>query len=344
MTIVSLSLRFSLKSNFVKTSLVPVFLLLATFSFSQSVSEVDSFLSKLTLVNTAPENLLSTRSCVFHSADYSAKELETIQKAFQQIGVDAIFYAESELALAGTDLKNAYTNHLARRDVRYMIFIRKQNLDFQFFFVPFTKKVWVKPVKPVWYVRSPNLQEVLLTIFHAVATTQKRQSFLINDFPERDAVMRSIIDNRNETLMVNMRSAKIAIPKMEDAAANDELEQFFKENYKIKFELVDDTISEADLAQRGDFYVLRFVHTRGSLAKEILGYDMSKSESAIATVTYPNGTLQLKMIPSETLVYKFYLKNLEDKSLYFGTKWDADVTWQDALRNHLDGYRAAGKL
>ena len=71
---------------------------------------------------------------------------------------------------------------------------------------------------------------------------------------------------------------------------------------------------------------------------------MSKSESALATVNYPNVVLQLKTIPAATSVFKFYIKNIDEDVFYLGRKWDADVTWQEALKNYVDGYRAAGKL
>ena len=84
-------------------------------------------------------------------------------------------------------------------------------------------------------------------------------------------------------------------------------------------------------------YVLCYIHTRNVVSKEILGYDMTKSESALASVTFPNDAMQLKTIPAETLVYKFYFRHIDSGNVYLGTKWDADVTWQEALRNYLKG-------
>jgi hypothetical protein len=91
-------------------------------------------------------------------------------------------------------------------------------------------------------------------------------------------------------------------------------------------------------------YTLSFIHARGKAGKEILGYDMSKAESALASVTYPNGQLQLKTIPSQTPVYKFYFRHIDSGNVYLGTKWDADITWQDALNNHIRGLKAELKI
>ena len=104
-------------------------------------------------------------------------------------------------------------------------------------------------------------------------------------------------------------------------------------------------MTERELRQKGSLYVLCFVHTRGSIAKEILGYDTSKPESAYVAVTYPEGgQQQLKNIPAETPVYKFYFKHIESGNVFLGTKWDADTSWQQALRNHLMAFKTELKV
>jgi hypothetical protein len=102
--------------------------------------------------------------------------------------------------------------------------------------------------------------------------------------------------------------------------------------------------SERDLRKQGLLYVLCYVHTRGVAAKELLGYDMSKSESALVSVTYPGDQQQLKNIPSNTPIYKFYFKHIDSGNVFFGTKWDADLTWDQALLNQLKGMNAELRL
>ena len=53
-------------------------------------------------------------------------------------------------------------------------------------------------------------------------------------------------------------------------------------------------IPEKELRKQGQLYVLGFIHTRGSVAKELLGYDMTKSESALLSVTYPEWSATAK--------------------------------------------------
>jgi hypothetical protein len=343
MTIRFLLRRFSFKSTNVRSFFFLLVLFTPRICSAQTISEETKYIFGLKRTDVAPDGLLSSRAAVLFSVEYSEKELSDIQKGFQQIGIDAVVYVESERVLAGMDLKNAYTGNFIRRDIHFLIFMSKENQEFQFFFLPMgSRNNWTRAGQSAWFLHSNTLPQILTTVYRSIVSTQKRQSFLINDYPEQGVPLKFIADNRNETMVPNLRSFKIAVPKMGDASV--ELNQFLKEKFPMNYEMTDDTVSEKDLIQKGYRYVLRYVHAGGALAKEMMGYDMSKSESALVTVTYNNGKLQLKTIPSQTLVYKFYLKDLEDRGLYFGTKWDADLTWQDALKNHLDAYRAAGRL
>jgi len=81
------------------------------------------------------------------------------------------------------------------------------------------------------------------------------------------------------------------------------------------------------------------------LRMELLGYDMSKGESALVSVTYPdNASAQLKNIPADQPVYKFYFRHIDSGDVFLGTKWDADLTWQQALKNQLKGFKIEFKI
>jgi len=336
-----------MKSTPVRFILFLVFLLLSAGAEGQLLSEEDRFLATLKLTETPPAELLSSRSAVLFSSLYSQRELEEIQKGFQQIGIDAVSYVESERALAGRDLMTVYSRYFVKRNIKFLLFMKKDKQEYQFYFVPFNATPrWTEPDPSAWFVHSVKVYGVLQTIYRSVISTQKRQNFLVNDYPERSGPFGAISTNarRDENLAPNIRVLKLAVPKTGDAGADAELEAYLKENFKVKYEMVEPNAEEKDLVQNGFIYVLRFIHAPGSLAKEILGYDMNKAESALMSASYPGGTMQLKTIPSEATVYKFYIKHIEDNIFYLGLKWDADVTWQEALKNHADGYRAAGRL
>lgn len=311
----------------------------------QSPTEDVRFLSRLKPGPAPPEGMLSSRAVVLFSPEYSQRELEEIQTGFQQIGIDAVSYVESERALAGKDMMNAYGRYFKSREIRLLVFLKKDSDAFRFNFVPFNaRSSWVDAGQTMWSVNASTLRSTMVMIFRALASAQKRQNFLINDFPERSGPLSVIGGRREEDFPQGLKVVKMAVPRFGDPEADKDLEDYLRENVHAKYEFVDPDVSEKDLLDKEFIYVLRFIHTRGSLAKEILGYDLSKSESALATVNYANGNLQLKTIPATNSIFKFYVKNIEEDTYYLGRKWDADMTWQHALKNYVDGCRAAGRL
>lgn len=321
-------------------------LFISVITRGQSVSEEVKFLSRLKLTSTAPDGVVSSRSIALFTFSYSQKELEEIQKGFQQMGIDPVSYIESERALAGSELMLSYSRYFAKRDIRFLIFMQKDSMEYRLNFVPFNgNAAWTNSEAANWMVHSSMIRGLLEATYRGVVSTQKRQNFLVNDSPERQGPVNAMPGDRNESWAPNVKALKIAVPRFfADASAEKDFEAFLKENLHVRYEYVDPAATNAELQEKGFTYVLRFIHAPGSVAKDILGYDMSKSESALATVSYQNGLLQLKTIPSTQMIYKFYLRQLETDTYYLGPKWDADITWQDALKNHLDGYRAAGRI
>ena len=102
--------------------------------------------------------------------------------------------------------------------------------------------------------------------------------------------------------------------------------------------------NETTLLDKGYKSILRFVHARGILAKEIFGYDITQIARSLPTATIVNNEVQIKTISASQSVYKFYFKNIEYGNIFLGNKWDADITWQDALRNHLQALKINQKI
>ena len=115
-------------------------------------------------------------------------------------------------------------------------------------------------------------------------------------------------------------------------------------SYPFKYQLVDPKVPEAELRKQRFLYVLKYIHTRGSAAKQLLGYETNKGESALVSVTYSNGLEQIKTIPAEIPVYKYYVRQIEFEHVFLGPKWDADTTWQQALKNFIKGRKREMKI
>ncbi len=331
-----LVLPFSMKLTFVRFLIVILFTTSSLFGQS-----IDSFLTKLTIGDAVSPDLLAVRSVVFYDYPLEQQELEIIQKSFQQTGIDAVVYFEINLISSGRDVTPVLVEYLNSREIKYLIFFEKSNGQYAMTVTAFNNKVdFVDANQAAWRVKHNNLKEMLGYVYGTALNNQKKKNFLINDLPERGEIPTIFRGRRAEFFTLDLKVDKLAVPKFGNEATDIELEEFFKVNYPFVYTLTDLTTEEKALRKQGMAYVLCYVHTRNVIAKEILGYDMTKSESALASVTYPNGTLQMKAIPSESIVYKFYLRHIDSGNVYLGTKWDADVTWQEALRNYLRGFKA----
>jgi hypothetical protein len=315
------------------------FLILSVLSLSlhaQPAYEKDALLSRLSFIESVPEELLATRSIVLYDPGITQKDLEETQQAFQQTGIDAIAYFITDFMLAGADPEKAFAQYLTSRNVSFLIFLTKENQRYSFTFTRFNNTSdFVAPAATAWRQTGTVLKEVLLTIYRFALSNQKKQNFLINDFPETEIPIKYFSGRRNETYTAMVKSFKVAVPKFGNEKADAELEQILKEHFPVKYELVDPALSESDLSSRGFITVLRFVHTRGLVAKKILDYDISQMANSISSVVVVSGQAELKTIPAEETIYKFYIKHLEYGNLFLGNKWDADTSWQAALVNHL---------
>jgi len=303
---------------------------------AQPAYEKDLLLNRLSFTESVPEELLATRSIVLYDPGITQKDLEETQQAFQQTGIDAIAYFITDFMLAGADPEKAFAQYLTSRNVSFLIFITKENQRYTFTFTRFNNTSdFVEPAASAWRQTGTVLKEVLLTIYRFALSNQKKQNFLINDFPETEIPIKYFSGRRNETFTAMVKSFKVAVPKFGNEKTDAELEQILKEHFPVKYELVDPALNESDLSSRGFITVLRFVHTRGLVAKKILDYDVSQMANSIASVVVVSGEAELKTIPAEETIYKFYIKHLEYGNLFLGNKWDADTSWQAALVNHL---------
>ncbi len=318
--------------------------LFLTFTVSQVWSQA-STTDKFQFTETPPADLLSNRAVVLHSHTFQQDELGSIQKAFQQIGIDAVAYFEKDVVLAGRDVTGAFAEYLANRQIKYLIIFEKSANGFQFIATTFNQKEsLIDPGQPGWRVSNQRLNELLRTVFQDSWRSQKKQNYLINEFPETDIAVDPFPGSRQEFFAIDLKVDLLAVPKFGNEAMDKELDQFFQANYPLKYKITEPGADEKVLRSQGFLYVLCFVHTRGKAAKEILGYDMTKAESAYASVTFSSGQLQLKTIPAGEEVYKFYVRHIGNGNVYFGNKWDADTTWQEALRNYIFGFKAEAKI
>lgn len=335
------------KSNYrkVRFILFLFFIALCGSLRAQFLSDEKTWIDQLNLKGGFPEKLLSTRAAVFHDYLLTEQELKDTQEYFQRAGIDAVVYFELDMVMAGKDITRAFGDYLLKREITNLIFIEKNDADYRLTITIFNgKETVIDPTQAAWSSSNAVYLEVLKNLYRTVSTQQKKQNLLINETAETGVKINPISGKRNEFFAIDAKVDPLAVPKTGDPAVDSELEAIFQSNYSLKYKLTEPGTSEKDLRKQGLLYVICVVRTRDIVAKELLGYDMSKSESAIVSVAYPENQQQLKNIPSNTPVYKFYFKHIDSGNVFLGTKWDADVTWQQALLNQLRGMKSELRL
>lgn len=161
------------------TILLKIFFFLFITPFlliAQPTDEKDLLLSRLSIVESVPENLLATRSVVLYEPTISAKELLETQKAFQQTGIDAVAYFVIDHILAGADPQKAFSTYLNSRNVSFIILFGKEKQIYSLTFAPFNNKVdLVNKGASAWQQKGVVLNEVLLSTYRFAVSNQKKQ-------------------------------------------------------------------------------------------------------------------------------------------------------------------------
>lgn len=303
----------------------------------QNEAPDNDIVNNLKLSGTFPEGLLSKRAVAVHHYTFTDRELESIQKSFKQTGIDAVAYFETDLLLSGRDPGVAYANYFIKRGIEYLVFLHKDDGKYKIYITTFNKReTFIDPGQEAWHAEDVSLSELQKKIFR-VAGNLKNQNLLINDYPEKDILISIFGGRRAEFFALDLKVDMLAVPKFGDETKDKELEEIFS-SYPYKYKFVEPGITERELRRQGFLYVLYFVHARGSVVRKVLGYNTGSQESAYVSVTYPEDQPQMKSIPANTPVYKFYFKHIESGNIFLGTKYDADVTWQQALKNQLTGF------
>ncbi|HNV31181.1 MAG TPA: hypothetical protein PKJ83_18670, partial [Cyclobacteriaceae bacterium] len=187
---------------------------IAFSSYTQPAFEKDALISRLSFTEAVPEGLLAMRAVVLYEDGIMQKDLEETQKAFQQTGIDAVAYFVSDYLLAGADPQKAFTNYLLSRNIAFLILFDKEKQNYRLTFIRLNgKRDLVNPASPAWRQSNPVLNELLITIYRLALSNQKKQNFLINDFPETDIPIKYFTGRRSETYTAMVKTFRIAVPK-----------------------------------------------------------------------------------------------------------------------------------
>lgn len=298
-----------------------------------------ALLSRLQRVSSLPEKLLATRSVVFYPYTMTLKELDQVQGSFQRTGIDAVIYLENDYLAAGRDPSVALAEYLNAREIGHIIVLQKED-GYSCHIARYNNLADLfEAGQPAWYAKEERLDVLLQQLFRTANSSLQQENMLINEFPELAMPLNVFKGRRSEFFAIDLKVDPLAVPKFGDEEMDRELEEIMK-SYPYKYKLTEPGLTETQIRQDGSYYVLRFVYARDKAAQKLLGYEATKSQTAIVSVTYPEDKVHLKNIPANAMVYKFYFKHIDSGNIFLGTKWDADLTWQQALLNQIKAFKA----
>jgi hypothetical protein len=314
-------------------------------SLAQLPLDESQFYARIKSGTVLPPNLLSSKTVVFYPYTMGQKEITLAQQYFQRSGIDAVAYFETDYLIGGRDVSVNMAQYLNAREIANLIVFQKSDGIYKLTLFEYNRKAnFIELEAPTWVNQNRLLEEILKTLYLAASNGGlKRENNLINDFPETGFSINAIDGKRNEYYAIDLKVDPLAVPKFGDEALDKELEEIMKA-YPFKYTLTDPGLSEAELRKQGYLFVFRFVKARAKVAKQVLGYDITKAESAIVSISYTGDQPELRNISINADVYKYYFKHIDSGNVYLGTKWDADESWQQAIVNQLRGLKIELKI
>ena len=291
---------------------------------------------------------------------------------FKKIGIDPVAYVYFDDVFANPDATKAYTDQFLKREIKYIIIIskvfikvkNKESLRYVVLITGFSQdEELIKNGQKAYKDQDKDFEKPMKKIYGiTVRKDYVKTNNLIIDNPEFLPAMGIIKGRRNQSYPVDLRVDKLAVPKFEETEIpgnrpggilnnriakeiekaneyverqNFEIDRLFQ-NYKWKYELVSPDLDDQELYKNGFLYKLVRISSTGKKVKEFLGYELNDIEQDyITTIQKPDGSITLRAIPVNAPVHKFYIKSMARDEVYIGESWDADETWQDALKNHL---------
>jgi len=291
---------------------------------------------------------------------------------FKKIGIDPVAYFYFDDIFASPDVSKAYADHFQEREIKYIIIIsrvflqikNKESLRYVILITPFSGDPdFIKNGQKAYKDQDKDLEKAMKKIYGVtIRKDYVKTNNLIIDHPEFLPGIKILTGRRNQSYPVDLRVDKLAVPKFEETEipgnrpggilnnriadeiekANEQVErQNFEidrlfQDYPWKYELVGSEMDDEELYRNGYLYKLVRISSTGWMVKTFLDYELNDIESDyITTIKKPDGSVTLRAIPIHVPVHKFYIKSLARDEVYIGNAWDADETWQDALKNHL---------
>ncbi|MEO9849601.1 MAG: hypothetical protein ABJH72_05635 [Reichenbachiella sp.] len=319
-----------------------------------------------------PKYLLSRKSAVFVSVPRSKqnpsiredwkKLSEKVHRAFRRMKIDAIAYYYLDDVFASPDVNESFARDMEKREIKYIVVLEQgapNAAGVESFSITITafndKKSFISERQKAWQVQGPVL-DVLLNemrkdVFRAEMVVE---NYLIPDVPEFFTNTKILEGKRIPTYAMDLKVDKLVVPKfqkyqMEDStsldmetretieAYNDEVDRKNKRleeimlGYPLQY-VFSESMSDDDIYNQGHQFALHIILGTGKTVRQMLNYDTDPYETDYVTIKAGS---TLSTLPVEAVVYKYYVKHVYTKDVYLGSRWDADLNWEQALENFI---------
>jgi hypothetical protein len=294
-----------------------------------------------------PENLLKTRTVVFMNVNNLKWEDEAkiLHKKLRVVGIDAVAYYALADILSGHDATNAFYNDISSRSISSMVIINKNDVgQYTAYIGDFADGgSFFEPGMEVYQISADDLEKLgALLVMKVDQAKLERENFLIIDIPEIFKRTNVIKTRRVADYNPDLRIDKLAVPRFEGGvmvsqnidSLNASLDSIMAKNYPFRYGLVDSDITDDEMISQGYLMVIRKLENNIESLKRMLGYEIIEDETVHISIKKGDPD-QLKKIFAKQNGHKYYVQQLYTKDIYLGNEWDADTTWEEALRNHI---------
>ncbi len=331
-----------------------------------------------------PENLLSSRSVVMVSVPAVGKNeergnwhefAEKAHQYFVRLGIDAVAYYYLDDVLAGEAVTTAIAENLTKRNIENIILLDKSRQQSgevinSLVITTFNKeKTFLSHGQKAWYNQNDEFDNVLINLYRSLGQHNLELSnHMILDQPEYYKDIPVMTGRRFEEYQPDLKLDKLVVPafnsitipnNVDDPVVlqtiektnehikydNEKLQEIMQQYpYQYGIEEVSEKTNQ-QLIAAGYQYILMNIHTSGRAVKQFLNYKTNPNESDyVSRRVAPDLSIEVIPVPVEQPVYKFYVKHLYTGDVFLGSKWDADITWQQALENHINGMKIELKI
>jgi len=264
------------------------------------------------------------------------KQSETIQENLALMGVDAIAYLHAGDWNASSTSRATFKDFFEKREVTHlMLFSKNEDGLFELSIKNFDT------LSEQWKTSGGSLNQVLFRLGKEI----KKRNLVVENFlspPDPEIVTDVPITSwtASTTFPGQIKRLTVGVAQFDNEEENNRLREIL-EPYPYTFELFNYTDNE-DAFRKGYQYVLLHMGTAGESIKKLLNYHTGTNETDyISTVVSDSTATKIKTIPIDAFVYKFYFQHTVNHEAFVGRHWDADITWEAALRNFVLNLRIA---